>query len=60
MIGSLFKGMLRELDGLGMNSSMLDSGNRKSKGGFSEINWEYWWQSIRVNRNVLDGEVKSN
>lgn len=40
MIGSLFKGMLLELDGLEMNSSMLDIGNRKSKGGFSEINWE--------------------
>lgn len=40
MIGSLFKGMLLELDGLGINRSMLDSGNGKSKGGFSEINWE--------------------
>lgn len=40
MIGSLFKGILLELDGLGLDRSMLDSGNRKSKGGFSEINWE--------------------
>lgn len=40
MIGSLFKGIFLVLDGLGLNSKLVDCGNRKSKGGFSEINWE--------------------